>query len=74
MGTVSWVLDYGRYCELGFLGTIFFFFFFAYDIQWMAMGRCTVGLKIFFCVDDGSGKMWVSVLTRVSLWLLVEMQ
>ena len=38
------------------------------------MGRCTMGLKIFFCVDDGSGKMWVSVLTRVSLWLLVEMQ
>ena len=27
MGTVSWVLDYGRYCELGFFGTIFFFFF-----------------------------------------------
>ena len=27
MGTVSWVLDYGRYCELGFFGMIFFFFF-----------------------------------------------
>ena len=57
-----------------FLVRFFFFFFFAYDIQWMAMGRCTVGLKIFFCVDDGSGKIWVSVLRRVSLWLLVEMQ
>ena len=38
MGTVSWVLDYGRYCELGFFGTIFFFFLLMIFSGWLWVG------------------------------------